>query len=109
LLSLLTGLFAFGKVRFTLARGVAFTFPALAFAFGRFAFNGLFALTFAVLLALAFAFAFSFAFLGFGFFGRFSLLFADAFALRLSPGSSGRTFSGVSPSFAGRLMSMATV
>ena len=104
-MSLLTGLFAFGKVRFTLARGVAFTFPALAFAFGRFAFNGLFALTFAVLLA----FAFSFAFLGFGFFGRFSLLFADAFALRLSPGSSGRTFSGVSPSFAGRLMSMATV
>ena len=107
MLSLLTGLFAFGKVRFTLARGVAFTFPALAFAFGRFAFNGLFALTFAVLLA--FAFAFSFAFLGFGFFGRFSLLFADAFALRLSPGSSGRTFSGVSPSFAGRLMSIATV
>ena len=107
MLSLLTGLFAFGKVRFTLARGVAFTFPALAFAFGRFAFNGLFALMFAVLLA--FAFAFSFAFLGFGFFGRFSLLFADTFALRLSPGSSGRTFSGVSPSFAGRLMSMATV
>jgi hypothetical protein len=105
LFSLLAGrVFVFGKVRFTLARGVAFTFAA-AFTFGRFAFIGLFELAFA-LLALALSFSFSFLFLGR--LGLFSLRF-DALVLRFSLGSSGVTFSGVSPSLVGRLMSMATV
>ena len=110
LLSLLAGrAFAFGTVRFTLARGVAFTFAA-AFAFGRFALTGLFEFArFALALVLPFELAFSFSFLFLGRLGLLSLRFADAFVLRFSLDSSGVTFSGVSPSLAGRLMSMATV
>ena len=95
--------FEFGKVRFTLLRGVALTLAA-AFTFGRFAFAGLFELVFALL-----ALAFSFSFLFLGRLGLFSLRFAEAFVLRFALGSSGVTFSGVSPSLVGRLMSMATV
>ena len=69
---------------------------------------GLFALLFAFLLlfALVFELTFSFVFLGRGRRGR-SLVFA--LVLRLSDGSSGVTVSELSPSFVGRLMSMATV
>lgn len=87
-----------------MARGVVFTLPA--FALGLFALTGLFVLPFAFLFP--FAFAFSFAFLFLGLLGLFSLRL-DVFVLRFSLGSSGVTFSGVSPSLAGRLMSMATV
>jgi len=108
LFSLLAGrVFVFGKLRFTLLRGVAFTFAA-AFAFGRFALIGLTVLAFA-LLALALALSFSFSFLFLGLLGLFSLRFADAFVLRFSLDSSGVMVSGFSPSFVGRLMSMATV
>lgn len=108
LFSLLGGrAFEFGTVRFTLLRGVEFTFTA-AFAFGRFALTALFELTFA-LFAFALALPFSFSFLFLGRLGLFSLRFDDAFVLRFSLGSSGVTFSGVSPSLAGRLMSIATV
>jgi hypothetical protein len=88
-----------------LLRGVVFALTVPTFAGGRFAFNGLFVLPFAFLLALALAF--SFVFLGFDRFGLFSLLFAVAF--RFSLGSSGITLSGDSPAFAKRLRSMATV
>ena len=95
--------FAFGKlVRFTLLRGVAFTLGTPAFALGR--------LTLAGLFVLPFALAFSFAFLFLG--GRFGLLafsFDAEFVFRFSAGSSGVTFSGDSPAFVGRLMSIATV
>ena len=105
LFSLLAGrAFEFGKVRFTLARGVAFTLAA-AFAFGRLVLTGLFELAFA-LFALVLAFSFSFLFLGR--LGLFSLRF-EVFVLRFSLDSSGVTFSGVSPSLAARLMSIATV
>ena len=71
---------------------------------------GLVVLLFAFLLPFAFVFAlplaFSFVFLGRGRRGR-SLLFV--FVLRRSEGSSGITVSELSPSLAGRLMSMATV
>ncbi len=108
LFSLLAGrAFEFGKVRFTLLRGVALTLAA-AFAFGRFALTGLLAFAFA-LFAFAFALPFSFSFLFFGRLGLFSFRFAEAFVLRFSLDSSGVTFSGVSPSLVGRLMSMATV
>ena len=107
LFSLLAGReFALGKLlRFTLLRGVALTLSTPPFAFGRFTFGRLFELLFAFLLPLAFSLAFLFL----GFLGLLSLVFADALALRLSPGSSGVTFSGVSPSLAARLMSIATV
>jgi hypothetical protein len=106
LFSLLAGrVFVFGKLRFTLLRGVAFTFAA-AFVFGRFALTGLVVLAFA-LFALALVFSFSFLFRGR--LGLFSLRFADAFVLRFSLDSSGVTVSGFSPSLVGRLMSMATV
>lgn len=85
-----------------------------AFAFGRFTlagrlvFGGRFALLLALLLTLPFAF--SLAFFGFGFRGLFSFALAAALLLRFSFGSSaGVTVSGVSPSLAGRLMSIATV
>ena len=95
----------FGKlVRFTLLRGVAFTLGTPAFALGRLTFAGLFVLPF----AFAFAFAFSFAFLFLGRLGLFAFSF-DEFVLRFSAGSSGVTFSGDSPAFVGRLMSIATV
>jgi len=84
---------------FTFARGVAFTLAGLAFTLARFAFAVLFVLPF----------AFSFVFFGFGFFGLFSLLLAAEFVFRFSTGSSGVTFSGVSPSLVTRLMSIATV
>ena len=107
LFSLLAGrAFELGSVRFTFARGVAFTLAA-AFAFGRFTLTGLLELAFA-LFELALALAFSFSFLFLGRLGLFSLRF-DVFALRFSLVSSGVTFSGVSPSLAGRLTSMATV
>ena len=97
--------FAFGKlVRFTLLRGVAFTFGTPAFAFGRLALAGLFVLPF----ALAFAFSFAFLFRG-GRLGLFSFRFAAEFVLRFSAGSSGVTVSDDSPAFAARLMSIATV
>ena len=102
--SLLAGReFAFGKVRFTLGRGVAFTLPAAALT-DRFALTALFVFEFALL-----SLAFSFAFLFFGLFGLFSLRFAVAFALRFSLVSSGFTLSGVSPSLVARLISTATV
>ena len=98
--------FEFGNVRFTLLRGVAFTLPAAALTFGRFAFAGRFELTLAL---FAFPLAFSFSFLFRGRRGLFSLRSAEAFVLRFSVVSSGVTFSGVSPALVGRLMSMATV
>ena len=104
--------FAFGgAIRFTLLRGVAFTFAAPVFVFARltlarFALIGLFVLPF----VLPLAFAFSFVFLGFGLgFGLFSLVFAEEFTLRFSAGSSGVTFSDDSPALASRLISIATV
>ncbi len=93
------------SLRFTLLRGVAFTLAAPAFALGRFMLTGLFVLPFAFLLLLALSFAFLFL----GLLGLFSLLFEEAFVLRFSVGSSGVTFSGVSPSLAARLTSIATV
>ena len=94
--------FTLGKfVRFTLLRGVAFTLEAPAFALGRLTFAGLF------VLPLAFAFSFAFLFRG-GRLGLFAFSFAE-FVLRFSAGSSGVTFSGDSPAFVGRLMSIATV
>jgi hypothetical protein len=94
--------FAFGKVvRFTLIRGLAFTFGTPAFALDRLALAGLF--------VLPFAFAFSFAFLFRGRLGLFVFSFAAEFVLRFSAGSSGVTVSDASPAFAGRLMSIATV
>lgn len=104
LFSLLAGReFELGNVRFTLLRGVAFTLPALVLT-GRFALAGLFVFKFALL-----SFPFWFAFLFLGLRGRSSLRFAEAFVLRFSLVSSGVTLSGVSPSLAARLMSMATV
>lgn len=77
------------------------------FALGRFALTGLFVLPFAFLLLFALALSFTFLFLGLR--GLFSLRFEEAFVLRFSAGSSGVTLSGVSPSLAARLISMATV
>ena len=95
--------FAFGKlVRFTLLRGVAFTLGTPAFALGRLTLAGRFVLPF----AFAFAFSFAFLFRG-GRLGLFAFSLAE-FVLRFS-GSSGVTFSGDSPAFVGRLMSIATV
>lgn len=71
----------------------------LLFTLARFALIDLFALSFAL----------SFVFFGRGFFGLFSLAFADELVLRFSAGSSGVTVSGDSPSLATRLMSIATV
>ena len=102
--------FEFGRLlRFTLLRGVAFTFAAPAFALGRFAFTGLVVFAFPFAFAFLLLFALSLAFLFLGFLGLFSLAFAETFVLRFSLGSSGVTFSGVSPSLASRLMSIATV
>jgi hypothetical protein len=91
------------SARFTFARGTL-ALP-IVLAFVRFAFAGRFAFAFALVLP----FAFSFVFLGFGRLGLFSFEF-DEFVLRFSLGvSSGLTVSGDSPSFVGRLMSIATV
>ena len=98
--------FEFRKsVRFTLLRGVALTFSTPALALVRLMFAERFVLPF----ALAFAFAFSLVFFGRGFLGLFSLVLAAELMLRFSTGSSGVTVSGDSPSFVGRLMSIATV
>ena len=79
---------------------LAFAGRALAFA-GRFAFAGR--------LAFAFVLPFSLVFLGFGRLGLFSFPL-DEFVLRFSfVFSSGVTVSGDSPSFVGRLTSIATV
>ena len=96
---------AFTLPLFTFARGVVFTLTG-AFAFGRFTLAGLFVLLFAFRLPFAFEFAFSFVFRGRG---RRGLSLLLVFVLRFSAGSSGVTLSGVSPSFVGRLISMATV
>jgi hypothetical protein len=86
---------------FAFAPRFAFAFAgllALAFAFGRFA----------LLVVLPFAFSFVF----FGLLGRFAFAFAfaDALVLRFSlVGSGVGTVSGDSPSFVGRLTSIATV
>ena len=111
LFSLLAGrVFEFrGSLRFTLLRGVAFTLAALAFVFGRFVLTGRFVLPFALPFTFLLLLALSFAFLFLGFFGLLSLAFEEAFVLRFSAGSSGVTFSGVSPSLATRLTSIATV
>ena len=93
--------------RFTFARGTLaltlFAFDGRAFAFplaGR--------LAFAFLLPFVLPLAFSFVFLGFGRLGLLSLLLE--FVLRFSfVFSSGVTVSGDSPSFVGRLTSIATV
>ena|SRR5437868_12329441 len=94
-------------MRFTLPRGVTLALTPLVFALARFMLTDLFAL----ILPLAFLFvlplAFSFALRFLGRYGLFS--FADVFTLRFSTGSSGVTCSGVSPSLAARLTSMATV
>jgi hypothetical protein len=74
-----------------------------------FTFAGRFTLAGRFVLPFALPFAFSFVFLGRGFFGLFSLLFAAELVLRFSLGSSGVTLSGVSPSLAARLISIATV
>ena len=71
----------------------------------RFTFAGRFELL--LLLLLPLALALSLVFLGLGRFGRFSLVLE--FVLRFSVGSSGVTVSGDSPSFAARLISIATV
>ena len=95
------------SVRFTFARGTL-TSTELAFLF---AFAGRLLLAFRLPLVLLFALAlaFSFAFLVRGRLGLFSL--ADEFVLRFSSAlsSAGETVSGDSPSFVGRLMSIATV
>src|SRR6185369_16429296 len=94
--------FAFGgAIRFTLLRGVSFTFAAPVFVLARFALIALF--------VLPLAFAFSLVFFGFGRFGLFSLVFAEELTLRFSAGSSGVTFSDDSPALARRLISIATV
>ena len=79
-----------------------FTLARLTFA-GRF----VFLLLLLLVLPLALALSLSLVFLGFGRFGRFSLVLE--FVLRFSVGSSGVTVSGDSPSLAARLMSIATV
>ena len=93
--------------RFTFARGtlalLVLVFDGRVFAFalaGRFAF--------AFLFPFVLPLAFSFVFLGFGRLGLLSLLLE--FVLRFSfVFSSGVTVSGDSPSFVGRLTSIATV
>jgi hypothetical protein len=101
--------FAFaGLIRFTFARGVAFALTAPVFAFARFVFVDLFALTALFVFPFVLPLAFSLVFLGRGRLGLFSL-FAEALVLRFSLGSSGVTFSDDSPAFATRLMSIATV
>ena len=94
--------------RFTLARGT-FALPvALAFAGRAFAFPFTGRLAFAFLLPLVLPLAFSFVFLGFGRLGLLSLLLEFVFRFSFVF-SSGVTVSGDSPSFACRLMSIATV
>jgi hypothetical protein len=97
------------SLRFTLARGTLALSIELAFLF---AFAGRLLLAFllpVLLLALLLPFTFSFAFLVLGRLGLLSL--ADEFVLRfvLALSSAGGTVSGDSPSFVGRLMSIATV
>jgi len=86
-----------------LDRGVRLAL-SIVFAFGRFALAGLFVLLLLFELLL-FALALVFLFLGFG---LLSLMVVEVFVLRLSV-STGLTVSEASPSFAARLMSMATV
>ena len=104
MLSLLAGrALTFGvTVRFTFARG---TFALLLLAFGRFAFAARLAFAFAFVLPLALSFAFLFL----GRRGLFSFAFEFALRLLLGLSSAGGTVSGDSPSFVGRLMSIATV
>ena len=92
------------SVRFTFARGTLAL--GIVFAF-RLALAGRLLLAF--LLTFVLLLEFSFVFLGLGRFGLLSL--ADAFALRFSLALSteGVTVSGDSPSFVGRLISIATV
>lgn len=92
------------SVRFTFARGTL-ALP-IVFAF-RFAFAGRLLLAF--LLTFVLPLEFSFVFLALGRLGLLSL--ADEFALRfsLALSSGGVTVSGDSPSFVGRLISIATV
>jgi hypothetical protein len=89
------------SLRFTLARGMSTSIDLFAFT-ERLLFA--FLLAFLLLLALLL----SFAFFGLGRLGLFSL---PEFALRFSAAlsSAGGTVSGDSPSFVGRLMSIATV
>ncbi len=98
---------------------MTFALSTAAFAFGRFTFAGRFALPLALLfvlrlvlpftLLLTLPLVFPLALVFFGFRG-FSFVFDEVLVLRFSLGSSaGFTVSGVSPSLAGRLMSMATV
>lgn len=95
------------SLRFTLARGTLALSIVLAFLF-TFAGRLLFAFLLLLVLPLLLAFAFSFAFRGLGRLGRLSL--ADEFVLRFAFAlSSAGTGSGDSPSFVGRLMSIATV
>ena len=106
MLSLLAGrALTFGvTVRFTLVRG-RFALPLFAFA----------RLAFAARLAFEFAFAFvlplalSFAFLFLGRLGLFSFAEFEFARLLFVFSSAGGTVSGDSPSFVGRLMSIATV
>ena len=113
--------FALPGRKFELRGGVAFAFGRFTFArfafalvvLVRFAFTVVFALAgrfaFAFGLAFAFALPFAFTFVFLGRLGLFSFAF-DEFAGALAFAfSSGVTVSGDSPSFAGRLMSIATV
>lgn len=95
--------------RFTFARGTLALPGVLAFFWFAFPFAGRFALA-RFAFAFVLPFAFSLVFLGFGRLGLFSFPL-DELALRFSLelSSSGVTVSGDSPSFAGRLMSIATV
>ena len=104
---LLAGRVVFPSPVLEFARGgLVLEFSTAEFALTRFTFAGRVVLAFA--LPFAFAFGFSFAFLFLLRRGLFS--FAFKFALRFSVESSaGLTVSGVSPSFVGRLMSIATV
>ena len=89
-------------VRFTLGRG-RFALPLLAFA--RFAFAARLAFAFAFVLPLALSFAFLFL----GRLGLFSFAEFEFARLVFVFSSAGGTVSGDSPSFVGRLMSIATV
>ena len=98
------------SVRFTLARGTLALSIVLAFLFafaGRLLFA--FLLPLVLLLALALPFAFSFVFLGLGRLGLFSLAFEFVLRLAFALSSGVGTVSGDSPSFVGRLISIATV
>ena len=98
------------SVRFTLPRGTLALSIVFAFLFA-FAGRLLLAFLLPLVLPLAFVlpFAFSFAFLGLGRRGLFSLAFEFVLRLALALSSGVGTVSGDSPSFVGRLRSIATV